>query len=108
MEIFYLAETFSTFDLIISNPPFRKVNSVRLNPNMVKAISRHELILSLSKLIEKSAPLLNPGAKLVLAYHPDQLEEVLDELPSRQLYFCRLRRVQPIRAQRPKPFLSKP
>ena len=36
--------TFSTeqFDLIISNPPYRKINSGRMNLNEGKAIARHE------------------------------------------------------------------
>ena len=86
-----LAETLNHFDIIISNPPFRKINSGRLNPNTVKAIARHELTLTLSKLIHKSTPLLKRGSKLILAYHPDRLEEILDELHNHKVYPHRLR-----------------
>ena len=86
-----LAQNLETFNLIISNPPFRKLNSGRLNTNPVKAIAKHELTLSLSQLIAKSALLLNNSGRLVLAYHPDRLEEMLNEIYCNQLYPRRLR-----------------
>ena len=59
-----------TFDLIVSNPPYRKINTGRLNPDSAKAIARHELTLNLSALIENGFPLLKAGGNMVLAYPP--------------------------------------
>ena len=100
-----LAKKFKKFDLIISNPPFRKINSGRLNSNMVKAIARHELTLSLSKLIGNSAPLLKRKGKLVLTYHPDRLKETMNELHINQLFPRRFRIIHSYSSSKPKIFL---
>ncbi|MCF8719842.1 tRNA1(Val) (adenine(37)-N6)-methyltransferase [Nitrospina gracilis] len=70
----------SSFDWIVSNPPYRKRNSGRINPDPEKAIARHELKLSLPTLIAAAAPLLKPEGKLVLAYPPLRREEWMTEL----------------------------
>jgi tRNA1Val (adenine37-N6)-methyltransferase len=69
-----------TFDWILSNPPYRKVNSGKINPCREKAIARHELSLTLETLTETSAPLLKPGGKIALAYPYYRLEEVMNQL----------------------------
>jgi len=69
-----------TFDWILSNPPYRKVNSGKINPCREKAIARHELSLTLETLAETSAPLLKPGGKVALAYPYYRLEEVMSQL----------------------------
>ncbi|WP_442427366.1 MULTISPECIES: tRNA1(Val) (adenine(37)-N6)-methyltransferase [unclassified Nitrospina] len=70
----------SSFDWIVSNPPYRKRNSGRINPDPEKAIARHELKLSLPALIAAAAPLLKPHGKLVLAYPPLRRDEWVTEL----------------------------
>ena len=58
------------FDLIVSNPPYRKVNSGHINPDKGKAIARHELKLSLSAMLDKTKPILKKGGLITLAYPP--------------------------------------
>ena len=82
-----------TFDWILSNPPYRKVNSGKINPCQEKAIARHELSLTLETLTETSAPLLKPGGKIALAYPYYRLEEVMNQLRSVQLNPTRFVRV---------------
>ena len=65
------------FDLIVSNPPYRKVNSGHINPDKGKAIARHELKLSLSAMLEKTKPILKKGGHITLAYPPIRLQETL-------------------------------
>jgi tRNA1(Val) A37 N6-methylase TrmN6 len=88
-----VAETFAkeTFDLAISNPPYRKVGTGRTNPNGEKAIARHEIRLNLQSILKQSALLLKPGGKIALAYPPKRLTEVLLEMKTQQLYPARLR-----------------
>lgn len=69
-----------SFDLIISNPPFGKLNAGRLNPNNEKAIARHELTLNLKSLVKGAEPLLKLGGKIYLAYPPERFEEVKNDL----------------------------
>ncbi|MFQ5673396.1 MAG: tRNA1(Val) (adenine(37)-N6)-methyltransferase [Nitrospinales bacterium] len=100
-----LAQTLGSFDLIISNPPYRKINSGRLNSDKGKAIARHELTLTLPALIAKAAPLLERGGRMVLAYPPHRLDEVLSELRLRRLYPWRLRLVHGYRGAATRFFL---
>ena len=80
-----------TFDLAISNPPYRKDRTGRKNPSEEKAIARHEILLNLASILKLSAPLLKPGGKIVLAYPPLRLNETLTEMKTRKLYPSRLR-----------------
>jgi len=79
------------FDLIVSNPPYRKVNSGHINPDEGKAIARHELKLSLSAMLDKTKPILKKGGHITLAYPPIRLQETLHELEMRELFPSRVR-----------------
>jgi len=85
--------TFSTekFDLIISNPPYHKINSGRMNLDEGKAIARHELKLNLQDMLEKAKPLLKKGGHITLAYPPIRLQETLRELQNKKLFPSRIR-----------------
>lgn len=54
----------ASFDLIFSNPPYRKVGAGKLNPNSQKAIARHELKLTLEELFVCADQLLKPAGRL--------------------------------------------
>ncbi|MFN3396211.1 MAG: tRNA1(Val) (adenine(37)-N6)-methyltransferase [Thermodesulfovibrionales bacterium] len=41
----------SNFDIVVSNPPFRKMRSGRINPYEGKAIARHEIAIDLQGLV---------------------------------------------------------
>lgn len=75
-----------SFDHIVSNPPYRKVQTGRLNPDPEKAMARHELSLNMNSLLDKSAALLKRGGQISLAYPPERLSETLRELENRGLY----------------------
>lgn len=94
-----------TFDLAISNPPYRKANTGRKNPNEEKAIARHEISLNLVSILELSAPLLKPGGKIALAYPPLRLNETLSEMKTWGLTPSRLRFVHGNRKAEAKIFL---
>ena len=85
--------TFSTeqFDLIISNPPFRKINSGRMNLDEGKAIARHELKLNLQGMLEKAKPFLKKGGHIILTYPSIRLQETLRELENKKLFPSRIR-----------------
>lgn len=93
------------FDLVISNPPYRKVNSGRKNPNGERAIARHEILLNLAAILEHSACLLKPGGKIALTYPPLRLNETLTEMKAWGLYPTRLRFIHGNRTADAKIFL---
>lgn len=55
-----------TFDLIYSNPPYRKLGAGRLNPSMQKAIARHEIKMKLEDLFEFADRFLKPDGRLTI------------------------------------------
>ena len=79
------------FDLIVSNPPYRKVNSGHINPDKGKALARHELKLSLSAMLDKTKSILKKDGHITLAYPPIRLQETLYELGIRELFPSRVR-----------------
>ena len=79
------------FDTIISNPPYRKLNTGRMNPNHEKAVARHEIFMDLNSLLTKTSSLLKHGGTFIMAYPPLRLKETQEKLCSRKLFPSRLR-----------------
>ena len=75
-----------SFDHIVSNPPYRKIQTGRINPDAGKALARHELSLNMNSLLDKSAQLLKKAGQISLAYPPERMSETLRELECRSLY----------------------
>ena len=79
------------FDFIISNPPFRKLNSGRINSNREKAIARHELSMDIESLMTGVNSFLKDGGTFTFAYPPTRLTELIDQLYIHRLFPARLR-----------------
>jgi tRNA1Val (adenine37-N6)-methyltransferase len=79
------------FDLVVSNPPFRRLKSGLINLEEEKAIARHEVKLRLEELIEAASYLLKVKGRFCIIYHPCRLSELLDTLKKRELEPKRLR-----------------
>ena len=82
-----------SFDLIISNPPYGKLNGGRVNPSPFKALARHEIKLNLLNLVETSFRLLKPNGRIILSYPIYRKFEVLQVLNILKLVPTRLRSV---------------
>ena len=79
------------FDLIVSNPPFRKLKSGLLNIEEEKAVARHEIKLRLHELIDAASCLLKAKGRFHIIYHPYRLLELMDTLKKKNLEPKRLR-----------------
>ena len=79
------------FAIVISNPPYQKLNTGRMNPSQEKAVARHELLIDLESLIAKANDFLKSGGVFTLAYPPMRLTEVLEQLYAHKLFPARLR-----------------
>lgn len=64
-------------DLIVSNPPFRKAASGRINPNAVRALARHEIALTLEGLLRAVRRLLKTGGYFWTIYPTQRLAELI-------------------------------
>ena len=85
----------ASFDVVTSNPPYMNHNHGLVNPNMPKAIARHELLCTLEDVIRESARLLRPGGRLYMVHRPTRLVEIINTLTSYKLEPKRMRMVHP-------------
>ncbi len=67
-------------DLVVCNPPYRPVKSGRINPDISKAIARHEILLSLDDIINTSRRILKKKGRLCLIYPAERMAEVIAKL----------------------------
>ena len=80
-----------SYDLVVSNPPFRKMKSGRLNAGEEKSIARHEIKLSLGELVRTSSYLLRARGRFSIIYHPNRLSELIGALKEQDMEPKRLR-----------------
>lgn len=83
----------NSFDLVVSNPPFRAPDTGKISPEDERALARHELTLKLDDLLKASQRLLKNGGRLCLIYLPERLTELLIKLRNSGLEPKRLRAV---------------
>jgi tRNA1Val (adenine37-N6)-methyltransferase len=69
-----------SYDLAVSNPPFRKPASGRINTAEEKAVARHEIQLKLPELAESASHLLKVRGRFFMIFHPERILEVVDAL----------------------------
>ena len=68
----------STFDVVVSNPPYFKVDDTsKLNKNDYKTIARHEINLNLEQLLKNASILLKEGGTFALVHRSERLIEIL-------------------------------
>ena len=67
----------NTFDVIITNPPYKKKNSGVINNDERKVISRHEITASLEDFIKVVKDLLKDKGEFYMVHRPDRLVDIL-------------------------------
>ncbi len=65
-------------DVIVSNPPYRKVTSGRINPNSERALARHEIALTLEGLVRAVRRVLRTGGYFWTIYPAQRLPELIN------------------------------
>jgi tRNA1Val (adenine37-N6)-methyltransferase len=83
------------FDVVFSNPPYRKRLTGRVNPSPEKAIARHEIKGTLDDLIKMAAYLLPAKGRCYLIYSASRAVDLLFTLRRHKLEPKRLRFVHP-------------
>lgn len=79
------------FDIVVSNPPFRRERSGRISHDEERAIARHEIKLKLHELIIAADYLLRPKGRFFLIHHPERLMELMRLIDKRRMEIKRLR-----------------
>jgi tRNA1Val (adenine37-N6)-methyltransferase len=95
-----------SFDVVFSNPPYRKYWTGRLNPSMEKAIARHEIKGTLEDLISIASYLLPPKGRCYLIFHALRIVDLMVLLRANSLEPKRLQFVHPRIEERAKFILT--
>jgi len=90
-EMNALSAAFGGYDLIVSNPPFRRFKSGLINTDEERAVARHEIKLRLDELIQAASYLLGAKGRFCMIYHPGRLSELICMLKQKGIETKRLR-----------------
>ncbi len=66
------------FDVIITNPPYKKKGEGVINEREEKLISRHEITADLEDFIKVSSSLLKDKGEFYMVHRPERLVDILD------------------------------
>lgn len=80
-----------SYDVVVSNPPFRKPSSGLLSRGEERAVARHEIRLRLPELARCASHLLKSRGRFFMIFHPERAVEVMDTLRAEQLEPKRIR-----------------
>jgi tRNA1Val (adenine37-N6)-methyltransferase len=72
-------------DIVVSNPPFRKSESGRINPNQQRAVARHEIRVTLLNVVKTAGDILKTAGLFVLVYTSERLPELVRHMRSYRL-----------------------
>ncbi|MEZ0537073.1 tRNA1(Val) (adenine(37)-N6)-methyltransferase [Caldicellulosiruptoraceae bacterium PP1] len=74
-------------DIVFTNPPYRKVNTGTINPNINKAIARHEIMCTIEDVIKSAMQILKFGGSFYMVYRSDRLTDAI--------YYLRMYKLEP-------------
>jgi Predicted O-methyltransferase len=97
----------SSFDVVVSNPPYTNKGCGLVNPHDSKAISRHELLCSLEDVVSAAAALLVPGGQLAMVHRPERLADIICSMRNNGIEPKYLRLVHPKPGKKPNMLLIK-
>lgn len=68
------------FDYVISNPPYKKLNTGLINDNQKKIISRHEVKCTLKDVVNEASKLLKDKGVFYMVHRPDRLCDIFNAM----------------------------
>ena len=77
----------NSYDYIVTNPPYKKMDTGKINDSELKLISRHEVEANLEDFINISYKMLKDKGTLFMVHRPDRLVDIL--------YILRKNRMEP-------------
>jgi tRNA1Val (adenine37-N6)-methyltransferase len=69
-------------DMVISNPPYRKARSGRINPHSQRAAARHEILITLQEVTDTASRLLGIGGRFAIIFSAERITDLLTNLRS--------------------------
>ncbi len=81
------------FELVVSNPPFKKSGEGRVSQDPSTALARHEIALDFRGVVEASSYLLSPGGHFSFIHRTERLQDVIITLSEFNFRLTRMRTV---------------
>lgn len=85
----------ASFDVVTSNPPYMTGNHGLTNPELPKAIARHEVLCTLEDVVKAAARCVRPGGRFYMVHRPFRLVEIMSMLTKYHLEPKRMQLVYP-------------
>lgn len=85
----------ASFDVITSNPPYMNDAHGLKNPDLPKAIARHEVLCTLDDVVRSAAELVRPGGRFYMVHRPHRLAELITTLKQYKMEPKRIKMVHP-------------
>ena len=85
----------ASFDVVTSNPPYMNDNHGLKNPELPKAIARHEVFCALDDVCREESLLLKSGGRFYMVHRPHRLAEIITALKTYKLEPKRMKLVHP-------------
>ena len=82
-------------DSIVTNPPYKKVGTGKINEIESKKISRHETTANLEDFIRVSSKLLKNNGSFYMVHRPERLPDIIEFLRKYKIEPKKIRFVQP-------------
>lgn len=82
-----------SFDLVVSNPPYRRPGTGKVSPRRGRDEARHETSAALSDFLAAAKYLVKPSGRICLIYHTCRLAELMAQAAVQKLAPLRLRMV---------------
>lgn len=83
----------SSFDVVVSNPPFRAPHSGKTSPHAGRDAARHETTAGLADFLAAAKYLVKPSGRICFIYPPSRLAEFIRCAAELKLAMLRLRMV---------------
>lgn len=85
----------SSYHVVTVNPPYMIDQHGLANPDMPKAIARHEVLCTLEDVVREAAAVLQPGGRFYMVHRPFRLAEIFAVMMRYQIEPKRMRLVHP-------------
>jgi tRNA1Val (adenine37-N6)-methyltransferase len=77
LKVLGVDEISGPVNIVVSNPPYRKVESGRINPDPQKAVAKHEISAELDDVVKTARQMLIPAGRLLMVYTAERLTDIL-------------------------------
>ena len=67
-------------DLVVSNPPYRRAESGRINPDRERAVARHEIKVTLYDVVETASRMLRVSGRFIIVYPAERMTDILTQM----------------------------